>query len=249
MITESHPAGAPAWVEIAVPDVAEAREFYGSLFGWEFEGGSPAAGGYTTCLLHGEPVAGITGTGDGPARRWTTFFATDDADATARRITEAGGSLVLAPREVADQGRVALGEDPAGVLFAVWQGREHQGARIVAEPGAMAWHELGTADPAMAVRFYGAVLDRPVRSMGIAGFDYWTVLAGEDSVAGIWSEPRAPRQWMTYFSVDDADEAARRVTAAGGRVLRGPIDSPQGRVAVVADPFDALLAVIRLPGE
>jgi predicted enzyme related to lactoylglutathione lyase len=247
MIMEVHPPGAPSWAEIAVPDVCAAREFYGALFGWEFDGGSPFAGGYTTCLLRGQPVAAITGTGDGPGRRWTTFFATDDADASAERITAAGGSLVLAPRDVADEGRVALGEDPEGALFAVWQGREHQGARIVGETGAMTWHELGTADPGTAVEFYGTVLDRPVRSMGVPGFDYWTVSVGENRVAGIWADARAPRQWTTYFSVEDADEAVRRVTAGGGRVLWGPKDSPHGRLAVVADPFEALLAVVRPP--
>jgi hypothetical protein len=36
--------------------------------------------------------------------------------------------------------------------------------------------------------------------------------------------------------VASADEAAERVRAAGGKVLRETFDTPVGRVAVVADP-------------
>jgi predicted enzyme related to lactoylglutathione lyase len=46
--------------------------------------------------------------------------------------------------------------------------------------------------------------------------------------------------------VDSADEAARRVEAAGGRIVKEPIDIPVGRVAVVADPFGTELVLIDL---
>ncbi len=46
--------------------------------------------------------------------------------------------------------------------------------------------------------------------------------------------------------VASADDAAREVVAAGGRVVRGPFDIPVGRVVVVADPFDNLLVLLDL---
>jgi predicted enzyme related to lactoylglutathione lyase len=52
---------------------------------------------------------------------------------------------------------------------------------------------------------------------------------------------------MTYFAVADADAAAAAVGATGGTVLREPVDSPHGRLAVVADPWGAAFTVIRLP--
>ena len=50
----------------------------------------------------------------------------------------------------------------------------------------------------------------------------------------------------TDFLVDSAEEAVRRVEAAGGRVLSGPEDIPVGRVAVVSDPFGNPLVLLDL---
>jgi catechol 2,3-dioxygenase-like lactoylglutathione lyase family enzyme len=50
----------------------------------------------------------------------------------------------------------------------------------------------------------------------------------------------------TDFLVDSAEEAIRRVEAAGGRVLAGPQDIPVGRLAVVADPFGNPLVLLDL---
>jgi predicted enzyme related to lactoylglutathione lyase len=50
----------------------------------------------------------------------------------------------------------------------------------------------------------------------------------------------------TDFLVDSAEEAARRVEAAGGRMLAGPQDIPVGRLAVVADPFGNRLVLLDL---
>ena len=50
----------------------------------------------------------------------------------------------------------------------------------------------------------------------------------------------------TDFLVDSAEEAVRRVMAAGGRVLAGPLDIPVGRLAVVGDPFGNSLVLLDL---
>ena len=47
--------------------------------------------------------------------------------------------------------------------------------------------------------------------------------------------------------MDDADAAVTRATAAGGTVVREAADSPYGPFAIVADPFGAALAVMKLP--
>ena len=50
----------------------------------------------------------------------------------------------------------------------------------------------------------------------------------------------------TDFLVDSAEEAVRRVEAAGGTVLSGPDDIPVGRMAVVSDPFGNPLVLLDL---
>ena len=46
--------------------------------------------------------------------------------------------------------------------------------------------------------------------------------------------------------MSDADAAAKKVTASGGRVMAPPFDTPYGRMAAVFDPFGAGFSIIKL---
>jgi predicted enzyme related to lactoylglutathione lyase len=250
-LTANHAHGSPCWVDLAVPDLRRGIDFYTALFGWEINEGPPEAGGYSMCLVDGSPVAAIAPLHDPGATSfwWNVYFATDDVAATTKLIGDHGGTIVMEPMDVMGQGRMALAEDPSGARFGLWQGQAHTGAQIVGEPDTMCWAELSTPDSAGARAFYSAILERPVEDMGVPGFDYATVKVGEESVAGVWGVPGDEAHWTTYFAVDDADAAVVRATAAGGTVVRPPKDSPYGRFAIVADPFGAAFAVMRLPGS
>ncbi len=244
--TTNHPYGTPCWADLGIPDLRQAMDFYSALFGWEIEEGAEETGRYSMCLADGLRVAAIAPTQDEGQSSywWTVYFATDDADASAARITEAGGTVVVPVMDVMDQGRMLLAEDPSGARFGLWQGRAHTGAQIVAERDAMCWTELSTPDSGVARRFYATVLERPVEDMGVPNFDYATVKAGEDSVAGVWGVLGEPARWTIYFGVDDADAAVARTIAAGGSVVAEPKDSPYGRFAIIADPAGAVLTVV-----
>jgi len=49
-----------------------------------------------------------------------------------------------------------------------------------------------------------------------------------------------------YFAVADTDDIAKRTPELGGKVISPPMDIPQGRFAVLADPQGAVFGVIRL---
>jgi predicted enzyme related to lactoylglutathione lyase len=71
-------------------------------------------------------------------------------------------------------------------------------------------------------------------------------LRGRD-VAGLGGQALEPTAWTTYVQVDDAANAAERVTHAGGTVLREPFDSLDGgRIAIVADPSGAVFGLWQL---
>src|SRR6266567_5957925 len=64
------------------------------------------------------------------------------------------------------------------------------------------------------------------------------VQAGLSMTGGDTEIVLAKRQeYAPNWLVSSADDAARAVRAAGGRVLTGPSDIPVGRVTIVADPF------------
>ena len=54
------------------------------------------------------------------------------------------------------------------------------------------------------------------------------------------------QEYAPNWLVSSADEAARAVQAAGGRVLAGPSDIPVGRMTIAADPFGNALVLLDL---
>jgi len=157
---DGYPAGVPCFIDTAQPDPLAATEFYGGLFGWEFEDGMPAdvPGNYFGAKLDGREVAGITSQ-DGPPTTpaWMTYIAVDSADATAAAVWAAGGSVLVEPMSVFSAGRTAVCADPHGAVFSLWQADEHKGAQVVNAPGAWNWSDLNTRDVEGAKAFYGAV--------------------------------------------------------------------------------------------
>jgi predicted enzyme related to lactoylglutathione lyase len=247
-ITSNAPGGTPTWVDLGIPDLQRAITFYGALFGWEFDEGPPETGRYTMCLLRGQPVAAVMQNPDPDATSfwWNLYFATDDCDGTAKRVTDADGQVVMGPMDVMDAGSMAVAIDPAGAQFSLWQGRAHTGARIVNEPGSMVWHELVTPAADRARTFYPAVFDYTLEPMETPDIDY-TALHRPDGhvIGGIHRLPEAPSSsWLTYFQVEDTDAAVRRAVDAGGTSPREPWNSPYGRVAAVQDPFGVNFRIV-----
>jgi predicted enzyme related to lactoylglutathione lyase len=250
-VTSNAPNGTPNWVDIGVPDLRRAIDFYRAVFGWGFEEGTEETGYYTMCLLRGKPVAAIMPNPDPSATAfwWNTYFATDDCDGAAKRITDAGGTVVMEPMDVMDAGRLVMAVDPHGGQFGLWHGGTHIGTYFREEPGSIAWTELETPDTKASGEFYASILERPVEPMGVPDFDYSTVNVDGRPVAGLWGKPeRSTARWVNYFAVEDADAAVAAATGSGGSVERPAQDSPYGRFAVLQDPFGATFSAI-VPAE
>jgi uncharacterized protein len=255
MEKSSYKAGVPSWVDLATPDVTAAAEFYGSLFGWEVPETPAEFGGYRMATLRGRNVAGI-----GPQMQpgmptaWSTYVATDDADATAKAVADAGGQTFMAPMDVMEAGRMAVFADSTGAAFGVWQAGMHTGAGIVNEPVSLSWNELATREPDKATAFYRDVFgwQPQVHQMGPSSYTEW-LLDGESSIAGMMPmdenfPAEVPAHWRVYFSVADADATVAKATELGGAVHVPPMDIPQGRIATLGDPQGAMFSVIQLAG-
>ncbi|MET7684680.1 VOC family protein [Streptomyces sp. NPDC005423] len=246
--------GAPCWVSLMVHAMAATQEFYGELFGWEFEPGPHQLGPYARALLDGQEVAGI---GQLPPDRhlplaWTPYFASDDVDLSAETVRLCGGTIGVGPLDAAGAGRLAIGSDPSGAVFGVWQVAEHLGTSITGVPGTPAWNELLTFETITVAKFYETVLGFEEQPVASADLDYVTLHLDGRPVAGIHGVGNAlPRDrgphWITYFEVADADESLTRVTDLGGHVLTPAHDSPHGRVAMAADPEGAKFSLIQHP--
>jgi predicted enzyme related to lactoylglutathione lyase len=245
--------GTPCWVDLMTTDQAAARTFYGELFGWDIEVGPPETGEYAMASIGGRTVAGIGGMmGMDHPPVWNTYLATADADATAKAVEAAGGSVQAPAMDVMDFGRMAVVEAPGGGFVSVWQAGTHNGFGLANETGAVTWNEFMTRDFAAASAFLAEVFGYTYTDMGGGGFVYSTIEVDGNTVAGIGQLPEevpahVPPHWRVYFSVDDADATVAKLTSLGGTVIRPPQDMPYGRHADVADPQGAMFSVIK-PG-
>lgn len=252
---EAWPDGTPAWVDLMVPDRHAAREFYGALFGWDFEEGDPETGYYTTCSVQGRQAAGIGEAppgGDAPPV-WTTYLAASDAEAVSERIGAAGGTVMMAPMQVMGFGTMAVAADPTGAVFGLWQAGDHKGTSIVNEPGTLVWNECLTRDFEAAKTFYATVFGYGHQDMSGDGFTYATLDVDGKTVGGLGglgqAPPEVPSHWMTYFAVEDTDAAAAKAVELGATVQSEPRDSEFGRIAVIQGPVGEVFSVITAPAE
>jgi uncharacterized protein len=271
--------GVPCWVDTTQADPEAAVDFYGGLFGWEFEDVMPAGspGRYHVGRIRGGDVAAVGSPPEGaPAQAaWNTYVWVADAGETAAGVRNAGGTVLTEPFDVGDAGRMAAFADPAGAVFCVWQPGRHRGATIVNEHGAVSFNDLHTHDLEGARAFYGAVFGWELLPFGDGGM--WALPAYGDflelrnpgtrsrmremgsperfeevvaSAARLSAdEPDVAPHWGVTFAVDDADLIASRAAELGGRVLVPPFDAPWVRMTIIADPQGATFTASRFVPE
>ena len=261
--------GVPCWVDTGHPDPEAVLDFYGGLFGWEFEDAMPpgSAGKYFMARIRGGDVAAVGSIPEGAPQsaRWSTYVWVDSADDTAAKVRSAGGEVLREPFDVMDSGRMAVLSDPEHAAFCVWQPGTHKGAQVVNEHGAVNFNGLNTRDVDQAKSFYGSVFGWTTLTVGAV--EMWTLpgygdhlerdnpglrkiiaeMGGptgfEDVVASIDPIPadrsETPPHWSVTFAVDDADAAAEKATRLGGTVIVPPLDVPWSRLTILGDPQGA----------
>ena len=105
--------------------------------------------------------------------------------------------------------------------------------------GVPCWVDTRSPDPEASVSFYRDLFGWEFE--GVAGY-FIARIRGED-VAAVGAQPAGgsqPAVWNTYVWVEDADETATKVRAAGGVVQVEPYDAGEfGRMAIFADPSGA----------
>ena len=163
---------------------------------------------------------------EGQPPAWSTYIATDDADAAAERAGGAGANVLVEPMDVMDAGRMAVFAHPAAGVLGVWQAGRHTGAELVNEPGALNWNELQTRDVEGAKAFGEAVFGWKPEDQAFGGMTYTLFNVGDTGVAGAMRTPsevpdEVPAFWLSYFAVEDCDASVAKVQELGGARLRG----------------------------
>jgi predicted enzyme related to lactoylglutathione lyase len=243
---ESYAPGTFCWADLGTTDPDSAKAFYTRVFGWEAVDGEPGeAGVYTVFKLDGVDVAALYEMGEEERARllphWSSYVSVKDADEAIVRARELGAEVVAEPVDVGELGRMAVIRDPVGATVHLWQAGSQIGAGRVNDPGCMVWNELASPDPARAGAFYAELFGWTAEPDETG---YATVKRGGATNGGIRpAQDGEPAHWLVYFSVAKADDVAKVVDEAGGRVLAGPLDVAVGRIAIVADAQGAVFAL------
>ncbi|MCK1820588.1 VOC family protein [Streptomyces sp. XM83C] len=123
--------GSLNWTELYTSDTAAAKEFYGSVFGWQYSdmempGGE---GTYTMITPAGRPAERMQGgllelrpedlSLAGGKPYWHPVFAVADCDAAVAEATRHGGRVQMGPADVEGVGRLAVCIDPYDADFVV----------------------------------------------------------------------------------------------------------------------------------
>jgi predicted enzyme related to lactoylglutathione lyase len=245
------------WYGSATADAKAAEAFYGAVVGW---GAEPARGAgdipYTLFTQDGVPVAGFLAMPEearerGARPHWVGFIGVDDVDAKAADVIAHGGRVLRPAADIPGVGRFAVVLDPDHAPFVLFRGSIGASPPPYdpAKAGHTGWHELYANDGEAAWDFYsdlfGWTKDRGY-DMGALGI-YQVFTTGDAPVGGmITRPPEVPAPyWNFYFRVEGAAAAVERIKAAGGKLIMGPVQVPNGEwVAQAFDPQGAVFAVV-----
>ena len=108
------------------------------------------------------------------------------------------------------------------------------------------WVDLSSSDPEKARAFYADIFGWDIEVNPDPQYGgYGMAEVGGKRVAGIGPKmsPDAPTAWSVYIATDDIDALAKKVEAAGGKVVAPPFDvGDQGRMAAFQDPSGAVIS-------
>jgi predicted enzyme related to lactoylglutathione lyase len=253
---DHHPPGSFCWIELGTTDQPAAKKFYGTLFGWSATDYPMGPGGvYTMFRLDGRDAA--AGYELNPAQRaqhvpphWMLYILVDSVDASAGKVSQLGGTVILPPFDVMDAGRMAVLQDPVGAFFCLWQPNKNKGIGIAGVHGTLCWADLNTPDPDRAQKFYSSLLGWQFAKGEKDDSGYLHIKNGEEFIGGMppakHLPPGAPPHWLAYFMVDDVDVTANKAKEMGARLYLPPMSMEGvGRFSVIADAQGAVFAIFK----
>ena len=116
--------------------------------------------------------------------------------------------------------------------------------------GKVIWVDLVTPDLAAAEHFYGGLFGWTFKDIHTRTMNYAEALLDGRPVGGLIQHATAAGEhhqpaWLTFIAVKDVDAAQKAAIENGAKVLSAPHAYPnRGRQAVLADPQDAVFAVM-----
>lgn len=116
--------GSWGWNELGTRDTGAAKEFYGAVFGWNYQDEESDRAGTYTVWKNGDAMVGgmidmnaIEMPSEIPPH-WLVYFMVEDTDAAIEKVKAGGGNVMFGPLDI-PVGRFAVATDQFGATFAL----------------------------------------------------------------------------------------------------------------------------------
>ena len=250
-------AGKIVWHDLITHTPDASKRFYRELFGWEFQELSLdfAAGrtvNYSLIRHRGELIGGLVDANQlnrsdaSQLSQWVVVMSVADVESAVTSVEDAGGRVLTPPTDVAARGRLALIEDDQGAALALLRTRDGDPADSAVPVGGFLWDEVWPDDVERSIAFYARRSGLTADSVATPnGGDYRFMNSSGTPRFGFlerpieWIEPT----WVSYVRVDEVSAVLSRVSDLGGEVLVPEQDRAGERVALIADPSGAGIAI------
>lgn len=125
MMNKQPKVGEFCWNELATPHVQAAKEFYGKVFGWEFQDHEMEDTTYTMIKLRGEVCGGIWAIPKDKQQQilphWVTYILVDTLETALEKARKHGATVLKPASQAGEMGRFAIISDPTGAHIALWE--------------------------------------------------------------------------------------------------------------------------------
>jgi predicted enzyme related to lactoylglutathione lyase len=110
-------------LELSTSDLSKAKDFYGSMFGWQFQDMDMGpAGIYSTFKTDSGPGGGVAAMpGAGNKNSWLAYIGVDDIKAATEKAASLGAQVCMNSHEIPDVGWMSILNDPLGAPIALFQ--------------------------------------------------------------------------------------------------------------------------------
>lgn len=245
------------WIELATGDLTSGLKFYQNLFNWKTTlHPMPEWGDYAMLRLATQAEEHGFGGGyqitpematQGIPPNWAAYVLVPSVDATTEQAKKLGASVIKAPFDVMDFGRMAVLKDPTDAVFLIWENKKSDkmlDAELpeATEHGNPSWFELLSGDCKKAVDFYCKLFGWTAEVYPYAEGEYTQLFNKGHAIAGAMQIPpqmskECPAHWGIYFAVKDFTPSFEKAKALGATSCYEPKSVPGvGQFCTLIDP-------------
>ena len=108
-------------IELNTPDLAKAKEFYSSMFGWQFQDMDMGpAGIYSTFKPDSGPGGGMASM-PGGHNGWLNYIGVEDIHTATEKARSLGANIIIDSHDIPNVGWMSIMTDPTGCAIAIFQ--------------------------------------------------------------------------------------------------------------------------------